>query len=119
MTSRNALDLFYFDTQWHLSQKLFFSRQYVLFSDKRRKIGHPKSRHSRSIKMKSTLFQPHFLTSHSKGNFEYFALYYFTHSTRCMFSKTKSSNCSVLLLFLVRKVERKIVFSETCNVMGI
>ena len=59
---------------------------------------------SNKLKMQKVLFQQRIFTVYSRENFEYITLYYFTCSMRCMFSKIKTNDWSVLLHFLVHEV---------------
>lgn len=99
-----------------IKDSFLFLKAACTFLYTQRKTGYRKSRQSNSIKKQSNLFLKHLFKSYSKENFKYFALYYSTLSTRFLFSKT--SDHSVLLYFLVSKVERKNTLVKTVKSWG-
>lgn len=99
-----------------IKDSFLFLKAACTFLYTQRKTGYRKSRQSNSMKKQSNLFLKHLFKSYSKENFKYFALYYSTLSTRFLFSKT--SDHSVLLYFLVSKVERKNTLVKTVKSWG-
>lgn len=111
MISTNSHNNFFFDTQWLLSQVISSLSQYVfsidsiLNTNRNRRVksrqnlnycncllsvlycspleGRMRASHNSSV------FQQRLFTLHSKENFEYIALYYFTWSTQYLFSNQK------------------------------
>ena len=55
---------------------------------------------------KFSFFQPCLFMSYLREIFKSIALYYFKHSTRCIFSEIKTRYWWIMLHFLVSKVER-------------
>ena len=81
--------------------------------------------YTKSISMKMrkfSLFQPPLFTSRLHEIFKFMALHYFKHNARCIFFQTKkpqtkitTTTWSILLDFLVSKLERNNDFSKNCN----
>ena len=75
---------------------------------------------SNSIKnQKFSPFQQRSFMSYLHEIFKYILCYYFERSRRCNFSKIKKRYLSVLLHFLVGKVERNNTFCKNYNVIEI
>ena len=90
MASTNGLNIFFFYTQRYLSQSWSILKPFL-------KLVYSILKHAKKSGMQS----PHLFTSSSIDTFEYFTLYYFKHSTRCVFSKKSNKWSTSLLHFTV------------------
>ena len=96
MASTNGLNIFFFYTQRYLSQSWSILKPFL-------KLVYSIFKHAKKSDMQS----PHLFTSMSVDTFEYFTLYYFKRSTRCVFSK-KSNKWSASPATFYGKLERTI-----------